>query len=283
MSAGQPTGKTVKISLLPCETPAALHNGTVIRRLSLLAALVLAGSALVAPVPERVELVALPLFATGPDQDGARTGRLGHVATDPRCADGAGTWLGTRWTSPYRWWFNASSVPAYLGGPDRAREAARTAARNLDDGRNECGIGGGLAVSQRHLGDTTRAPGVGADGGCGSRDGRNVIAFGELPGGLLALSCLWWVRGRGDGRTIEADIRISTTADLFTFDPTAGCGERWDLEGTLTHEFGHVFGLGHVPFAEHGTLTMSDGLPSCTARFRSLGLGDLMTLRRHYN
>jgi hypothetical protein len=105
-----------------------------------------------------------------------------------------------------------------------------------------------------------------------------VVAFGRLDGGLLALTCLWWSRGR----TVESDVRISDAQGMFTLDPAAGCSGNWDLQGTLTHEFGHVFGLGHVSYAEHGELTMSDGLPACSAGFRALGLGDYQTLRNQY-
>jgi hypothetical protein len=202
-----------------------------------------------------------------------------EAAVRGRCADPTGTWLGMRWPGPYRWSFNPRGVPGYLRPVEPVRAAVLGAARNVDDGRNDCGLTGGLAVSQQYLGETDRGVGVAADGGCGERDGRNVVAFGRLTGGLLAVTCLWWVRG---GRTVEADIRVNTEPGVFALDPAPGCGQRWDLEGTLTHEFGHVFGLGHVPYAQHGELTMSDGLPSCSTRFRGLGLGDFLTLREHY-
>jgi len=195
-----------------------------------------------------------------------------------RCSDGAGAWLGTKWQAPYRWTLRLSGMPAYLGAPEPVRDAIRAAGDAVDDGRNDCGFTGGLALSQRYTGETVRDAGVRTDGTCGDRDDRNVVAFGRLDGGLLALTCLWWTRGR----TVEADIRISDAPGTFTLDPTVGCTGSWDLEGTLTHEFGHVFGLGHVSYAEHGELTMSDGLPACSAGFRSLGLGDYRTLLDQY-
>jgi hypothetical protein len=202
------------------------------------------------------------------------------TAAAGRCADASSTWLGMRWRSPYRWSFRSAGTPAYLGSADRVRDTVRDAARAIDDGRNDCGFAGGLGLSQRYIGDTDRDAGVRPDGGCAPRDQRNVVAFGELAGGLLALTCLWWVRNR----TVEADVRISNAPGLFTLDPepAAGCAARWDLQGTLTHEFGHVFGLGHVTYAEHGDLTMSDGLPACSARIRALGLGDFLALRARY-
>jgi hypothetical protein len=195
-----------------------------------------------------------------------------------RCGDAAGAWLGMRWTGTYRWTMRPTGMPGYLGAFPPVRDAVRAAANAVDRGHNSCGLAGDLALSQRYSGETTRDAGINADGTCGARDERNVVAFGRLDGGLLALTCLWWSKGR----TVESDVRISDAQNMFTLDPGAGCSGSWDLQGTLTHEFGHVFGLGHVSYAEHGELTMSDGLPACSANFRALGLGDYQTLRNQY-
>jgi hypothetical protein len=208
----------------------------------------------------------------------SRMGRAVTETTSVRCGDGAGAWLGMRWQSTFRWTMRAGGMPAYLGAFEPVRDAVRAAATAVDQGRNSCGLTADLALSQRYTGETTRDAGINADGTCGDRDERNVVAFGRLDGGLLALTCLWWSRGR----TVESDVRISDVPGLFTLDPVAGCSGSWDLQGTLTHEFGHVFGLGHVSYAEHGELTMSDGLAACSTGFRSLGLGDYQTLRGQY-
>jgi hypothetical protein len=170
------------------------------------------------------------------------------------------------------------TIPSYLGSADDVTGAIREAARAIDDGRNICGLDGGLGLSQRYTGESERDANIRANGGCGQRDERNIVAFGQLDGGLLALTCLWW----SHGRTMEADVRISDSPGMFTLNPDTDCANQWDLQGTVTHEFGHVFGLGHVPFAQHGDLTMSDGLPACSSRFRNLGLGDFATLRAQY-
>jgi hypothetical protein len=217
----------------------------------------------------------------------APVSRMGHAyepaavpteASSVRCGDSAGAWLGTRWQGPYRWTMRVAGMPGYLGAFEPVRDAVRAAATSVDLGRNSCGLTGDLALSQRYSGETVRDAGINADGTCGARDERNVVAFGRLDGGLLALTCLWWSRSR----TVEADVRISDAPGMFTLNPDAGCTGSWDLQGTLTHEFGHVFGLGHVSYAEHGELTMSDGLPACSSNFRAFGLGDYETLRNQY-
>ena len=219
-----------------------------------------------------------PDGAQAPRPPVSRMGRAVTETASVRCGDAAGAWLGMRWQGPYRWTMRVAGMPSYLGAFGPVRDAVRAAATSVDQGRNSCGLTADLALSQRYTGETTRDAGINADGTCGDRDERNVVAFGRLDGGLLALTCLWWSRGR----TVESDVRISDVQGLFTLDPAAGCSGSWDLQGTLTHEFGHVFGLGHVSYAEHGELTMSDGLAACSTGFRALGLGDYQTLRGQY-
>lgn len=205
-----------------------------------------------------------------------------------RCGDPAGAWLDLRWPDTLHWQFNAETTPGYLWAPaPRPGQSAvlasiRAAARAVTTGLNDCGLVANLAMSQHYDGDTGRRAAVTAAGGCGARDGHNVVSFGTLPLGLLAVTCVWW-EGRGpDSRSVEADILIDATAGTFFLAPPADCRTRWDLESILTHEFGHVFGLGHVPYDQHSSLTMSDAIPECTAAYRGLGLGDLLTLRWHY-
>ena len=57
---------------------------------------------------------------------------------------------------------------------------------------------------------------------------------------------------------------------------------RYDVEGVMTHERGHTFGLGHVPEASHAKLTMSERIRSCQSSERTLGLGDVRGLEKKY-
>jgi len=216
---------------------------------------------------------------------------------DGRCGDPAGSWLNARWSAEVRWQFNPASVPGYLADaataaptasdavpPDATTPlaAARSAAEAVAHGRNSCGLPEDLTIRQTYTGDTDRRASVTSDAGCGRPDGHNVVSFGTLPMGLLAVTCVWWERHPGGNRSVEADTLVDASGGTFFLAQPADCRARWDLEGILTHEFGHVFGLGHVPYSEHSALTMSDSLPECTTAYRGLGLGDYLTLRAHY-
>ena len=62
----------------------------------------------------------------------------------------------------------------------------------------------------------------------------------------------------------------------------SGCSNRYGVEAVATHEFGHVFGLGHVSETNHPTLTMSTAAGACSNAPYSLGLGDVRALRSLY-
>jgi hypothetical protein len=202
-----------------------------------------------------------------------------------RCGDPSGSWLGMPWSEVVRWRFNPSTVPEYLvSGSSRTAVLASvtSAVHAVSTGANDCGLPADLDLQQRYVGTTTKTANIDSAGHCQSRDRVNVVSFGRLPMGLLAVTCVWWEGGSGRTHSVEADIVIDSNAGTFFLNPPPGCLGQWDLESILTHEFGHVFGLGHVSFAEHRTLTMSDSLPDCSTDYRTLGLGDYLTLSGHY-
>ena len=99
---------------------------------------------------------------------------------------------------------------------------------------------------------------------CPSNDGVNIIAFDSscsLDVGLLAQSTQWYLAcGNGDAFFEEMDILFD--ADVaWNFGPTAtGVGMK-DFESIVTHELGHVHGMGHV--LDYGNL-MYPSLASAT-------------------
>ena len=129
----------------------------------------------------------------------------------------------------------------------------------------------------RFDGRTDRRPSVTPKGTCGRTDGTNVVGFGALPGDFLAITCIWTV----GGRIVEADMKLDGAVAWAT--ALEGCRDRILLASVATHEFGHVFGLGHVGEAKHGLLTMSVRINGdCQPAETTLGLGDLIGLESLY-
>lgn len=57
-----------------------------------------------------------------------------------------------------------------------------------------------------------------------------------------------------------------------------------DIQGPLTHEWGHVVGMGHVLAQQDEYLTMNPGVEGCTGcrLANTLGLGDVLGVRHIY-
>jgi hypothetical protein len=136
------------------------------------------------------------------------------------------------------------------------------------------------APQASYLGRTARKPDIKTTTttvSCGGYNTRNVIAFGALPGDLLGWTCYWWING---GRMNAADVMMDTGRALTTQLPS-GCVNRWDFEGAVTHEMGHVYGLAHTG-SGHDNLTMQHLLRPCSTYARTLGLGDWLGMKKMY-
>jgi hypothetical protein len=190
------------------------------------------------------------------------------------CNEGAYNLLSYKWRSVYHWRFNAGSTPGELGVAE-AEEAIRQATNNITGGNNDCGLTDTIGASHSYEGRTERGADITTSGGCSARDGVNVTGFGDLPQGVLGVTCTW---STGAGEAVESDARLNK-ADYTWTTHTGTCSGRFGLEAVMTHERGHTFGLGHV---NSNTLTMRPSIGACDGSAASLGLGDVRGLKAKY-
>lgn len=75
-------------------------------------------------------------------------------------------------------------------------------------------------------------------------------------------------------------MRLNKNIGWFQYLPVP-CSQKYEIQGVLTHEFGHVFGMEHVYETTHPEQTMSTQATPCSYADSTLGWGDYtnMTLR----
>jgi hypothetical protein len=225
-------------------------------------------------------LVAAPSAAARPIAgDAGRVGTaVGAGGSPSACSDKKYKFLGpgASWQSALDWRFRISSTPTGLNR-QAVLNVLKQSFRNIVDSRNDCGMADQVGATQTYLGTTSRKPGVSADGACTGQDGHNVVGFGRLNGGFSGYTCIWWV---GD-EIVEADIRLDKLTPWALTEKS--CNGELMLEGLMTHEVGHAYGLGHVGEANHGRLTMSTFIDRlCDNQEAVLGRGDVLGLRALY-
>lgn len=195
------------------------------------------------------------------------------------CSDKSKSLLPYKVAGPLAWSFNSGSLPAE-NSVAAAEKALKTAASNITNSRNSCAMLDQVSAQHTYLGKKAMAGQVTNDGKCqATGNGANSVGFGTLPKGVLGVACVFY---DGGGNVVEADIRLNKTYAWFGT-LTSSCSKRYGIEAVATHEFGHVFGLGHVAEAGHGNLTMSTSINgTCQSSEVTLGRGDVLALRAKY-
>ena len=178
-------------------------------------------------------------------------------------------------TRSLRYRVNLGKMPQRFGKRTVIRQVT-SANTNMRKGRDTCGKPTLDTPVGRYLGRTSKKPNVTSGPDCGAFNTTNVVGFGKLPGGLLGWTCYWY-NGR---RMVATDILIDNGPDLATRLPS-NCSSTWDFEGTVTHEWGHAYGLAH-PEPGHSNLTMEHLLKPCSTYARTLGLGDWLGMKQMY-
>jgi hypothetical protein len=205
------------------------------------------------------------------------------------CHDDQYKLLGFTWgstTVDYR--FNPAGIPDwYPLTLEYATSQIITAAHNVAQERNNCGRPDRISASTNYLGHTSKHPNESAGDVCTSPDGTNVVGFGSFDDGtILASTCSWAFPGVPFEHAYESDIRISKD-EVWLWQDDQMCQplaaeEYYDLQGVVTHERGHTFGLDDLTSPTHSHLTMYHSSGPCRLRKRTLGLGDMLGLEALY-
>jgi hypothetical protein len=96
-------------------------------------------------------------------------------------------------------------------------------------------------------------------------------------GGLCSGSCLaatltgYYVSQTGDDRIYDADVYTNTSIQFYS-SRESGCTSEYDIDGVMTHEAGHIIGIGHSSVVG---ATMYPSVSACNTSPRSLASDDI--------
>lgn len=219
------------------------------------------------------------------DERGSRISASTPAEKD-RCVDRGFNFMGLKRYTPLKWALSFGPTPADLPR-GKFWEITTRAMRAITDTVNDCGFPDIVDATAEYQGsvENTANLTVGSDGktACGDPDDVSVVDAARIPGESIALAvtCSWYFTHEGMDALDESDIRVDISRYQFFADP-AHCDGRYDVQGVLTHEVGHAFGLDHVSEEDHPNLTMSEHIGKCEISARTVGRGDVAALRALY-
>ena len=104
-----------------------------------------------------------------------------------------------------------------------------------------------------------------------------TIMLNSNGGGLCTGGCLaatltgYYISQTGDDRIYDADVYTNTSQPLYS-SRESGCSGEYDIDGIMTHEVGHVIGIGHSSVSG---ATMYPSVSACNIGPRSLAADDI--------
>jgi hypothetical protein len=158
---------------------------------------------------------------------------------------------------------------------DEVLAVVQRAFDNITRARNGCGLPDRVGAEAIYIGTTSEVP-------CALSNTHNVVGFGRVPRRLGRDAIAYVCPFHEDGQVFATDIVLNTQVSwALSIDDCRRDEEL--LEPTVTHEVGHVFGLGHVGERNHPDLTMSTrSNGACNDEESTLGLGDVLGLEELY-
>ncbi len=203
----------------------------------------------------------------------AQSSAIVTASTVPGCSAASYIYASSKWATAWRWYYNSTSQA------DTASLAAIQGAFNLwTSGANRCtGAIYNSSFVNTYIGGTSKATNVTTAAGCAAPDGFNVVGWGALPTGVLALTCRYSM----GTAVFEADMKFNSAISFYTGSSTGSCtGAQFDLREIAAHEAGHVVNLAHSPQSD--SQLMKPGFNVCETNQRLLAPGDILGLLANY-
>lgn len=192
------------------------------------------------------------------------------AAATTKCTSTANARNPYRWSSTVQWYYNESGQKSSY-----AKDALRKAANAWTGTIASCDRTVTSSARNSYVRLATQVPGLTDKGGCSKSNGYSVVGWGKLPSGTLGVTCVWY---DGNGVAKESDQRYATS---YKWSSTTTCsGARFDTQAVATHEWGHLYGLGHVKTGTGQVMEPSGGY--CDTGSRTLGLGDMTGIAAIY-
>ncbi|MBF4608198.1 matrixin family metalloprotease [Curtobacterium sp. VKM Ac-1393] len=192
------------------------------------------------------------------------------AAASTKCTSTAYELNPYRWSSTVQWYYNQSGQKSTY-----AKDALRKAANAWTGTISSCDRTVNSTARNAYVRLATQAPGLTDKGGCAKSNGYSVVGWGKLPSGTLGVTCVWY---DSNGIAKESDQRYATSYKWSSTDTCSGA--RYDTQAVATHEWGHLYGLGHVKTGTGQVMEPSGG--TCDTGSRTLGLGDLTGIGKIY-
>ncbi|MEY4367792.1 MAG: hypothetical protein RLZ28_1207 [Actinomycetota bacterium] len=213
------------------------------------------------------------------------TGSISTLATFPGCGNSSYSLLPKHWNKTYSWYYNSSNSPS-----SSALAQLQSSISLWTSGVNRCtGQLYSSTFASTYAGSTSLSPNVAVTTvngssaiGCSSPDGKNVTGWLQPDGtsSMLAGTCTWQ-SGNLTNIAGESDIFVNKNYSFYFGSSTAGCsGSLYDFREIVTHEFGHVVGLGHSYQVDRQI--MKPNFSTCETGERLLAPGDIIGLQVWY-
>jgi hypothetical protein len=173
------------------------------------------------------------------------------------------------------WYYNPAGQPTSMNASN-VNDRVKQAPDNWEFNVNNCGMTNWPNLTNIKMGTTSAVPNQTA-ASCLTAPAVNVVGwhYWGTASGVVANTCSW-----GTGNNGKFSMAINGSFNFRAAASISGCsGNNIDLEGTLTHEWGHALGLNHISTYNQ---VMNPYTWYCDDRDRYLGRGDFKGVKAIY-